>query len=104
MLNPEIIIQAKQMVNTHQEIQEFNKQIRELLDKGLISNSKSSHTGPAFMVLNHAQEKRKKARMVINYKKLIDDIVFHGYYTPNKTIVFSRIRGASSFLLRSSRK
>ena len=48
------------MVYTHQDIQEFNKQIKELLDKGLIRNSKSPHTSPAFMVRNHADEKKER--------------------------------------------
>jgi len=59
------------MVYTLQDIQEFNKQIKELLDKGLIRNSKSPHASPAFIVRNHAKEKRGKARMVINYKSLM---------------------------------
>ena len=67
------------MVYTHQDIQEFNKQIKELLDKGLIRNSKSSHTSPAFMVRNHVEEKKGKVRMVINYKKLNNNTVFDGY-------------------------
>jgi len=69
LLNPNTVILVKQMVYTHQDIQEFDKQIKELLDKGLIRNSKSPLTSPAFMVRNHAEEKRGKARMVINYKK-----------------------------------
>ena len=36
------------------------------------------------MVRNHAEEKRGNARMVINYKKLNDNIVFDGYYIPIK--------------------
>ena len=83
------------MVYTHQDIQEFNKQIKELLDKGLIRNSKSPHTSPPFMVRNHAKEKRGKTRMVINYKKLNYDTVFDGYYIPNKTVIFNGIQGAS---------
>jgi len=50
------------------------------------------------MVRNHAEEKRRKLRMVINYKKPNDDTVFDGYYIPNKTILFNRIQGASWFL------
>ena len=46
-------------------------QIKKLLDKGLIRNSMSPHTSPAFMVRNYAEEKREKARMVINYKSLM---------------------------------
>ena len=72
------------MVYTHQGIQEFNKQIKELLDKRLIRSSKSSHISPAFMLRNHAEEKRGKAKMVINYKMS----VFDGYYIPNKTVLF----------------
>jgi len=57
------------MVYRHQDIQEFDKQIKEILDKWLIRNSRSPHTSSAFMVRNHAEEKREKVRMVINYKK-----------------------------------
>jgi len=80
------------MVFTHQE---FNKKIKELLDKGLIRNSRSPHTSPAFMVRNHAEEKIGKARMVINYKKLNDNTIFDGYYISNKTVLFDKIQGAS---------
>ena len=55
------------MVYTHHDIQEFDKQIKKLLHKGLIRDSKSPHTSYAFMVRNHVEEKREKARMVINY-------------------------------------
>ena len=48
------------MVYTHQDIQEFDKQIKELLEKGLIQNSKSPHTSPAFMVRNHAKKQEEK--------------------------------------------
>ena len=77
---------------THQDIQEFDKQIKELLHKGLIRNNKSSHSSPAFMVRNHVEEKREKARIVINYKKLNDNIVFDGYYIPRKIVLFNRIQ------------
>ena len=95
LLNPNTIIRVKQMVYTHQDIQKFNKQIKEFLDKGLIRNKKSPHTNPAIMVRNYAEEKRGKTIMVINYKKCNDDTVFDGYYIPNKTILFNRIQGAS---------
>ena len=84
------------MVHTHQDIQELDKQIKELLDKWLIRNSKSPHTSPAFMVRNHVEEKRGKARMVINYKKLNDNTVFDGYYIPNKTVLFNIVQPLGS--------
>ena len=63
------------MVFTHQDIQEFDKQIKELLNKRLIRNSGSSHTSYALMVRDHDEEKGEKVRMVINYKKLNDNTV-----------------------------
>ena len=86
------------MVYTHLDVQEFDKQIKELHDKGLIRNNRSPHTSPAFMVRNHAEEKRVKARNVINYKTLKDNTVFDDCYIPHKTTLFKRIQGASSFL------
>ena len=77
---------------TYQDIQEFDKQIKELLDRRLIRNSKSLHTSPTFTVRNHAKGKRGEARMVINYKKLNNNIVFDGCYIPNKTVLFNRIQ------------
>ena len=67
------------------------------MDKGLIRNSKSPHTNPAFMIRNHAEEKRGKVRMVISYKKLNDNIVIDSYYIHNKIVLFNRIQGASRF-------
>lgn len=73
---------------THQDIKEFHNQIKEVLDKGLTRNSKISHTNLEFIVRNHAEEKRRKARMVINYKELNDNTVCDDHYILNK-IVFS---------------
>ncbi|XP_021721370.1 uncharacterized protein LOC110688928 [Chenopodium quinoa] len=78
LTNPNKIIRVRQMVYTYQDILEFDEQIKELLNKNLIRNSKSPHNSPAFMVRNHAEEKRGKARMVINYKQLNDNTVFDG--------------------------
>ena len=48
--------------------QEFDKQIKELLELKIIWESKSPHSTPDFMVRNHAEIKQGKARTVINYK------------------------------------
>jgi len=85
------------MVYTHQDIQEFDRQIKKLLDKELIRNSRSPHTSPAFMVRNHGEEKRGKVRVVINYKKINYNTVFDDYYIPNKTVLFNKIQEASWF-------
>ena len=97
LIDSKTVIRVKQMVYTYKDQQEFKEQIDELLKKGLIRESKSPHSSPAFMVRNHAEEKRGKARMVINYKKLNDNTVFDGYYIPNKTVLFNRIQGATWF-------
>jgi len=88
---------SQKKVYTHQDIQEFDKQIKELLHKVLIKNSKSPHTSPAFIVRNHVEEKSGKARMVINYKKFNANTVFDSYYIPNKIVLFNRIQVASWF-------
>jgi len=80
------------MVYTHQDIQEFNKKIKELLDKGLIKNSKSLHTNPAIMVKNHAEEKRGKARMVSITKSLMIILSLMVTISLTKTVLFNRIQ------------
>nr|DBA06665.1 TPA_asm: polyprotein [Welwitschia mirabilis virus 2] len=50
--------------------EEIRNQIQELLQKGLIEESNSQYSFGAFIVRNHSEEKRGKARMVINYKPL----------------------------------
>ena len=49
------------------------------------------------MVKNDAEEKREKARIVINYKKLNENTVFDGYSIPNKIVFLNRIQGAYWF-------
>ena len=44
------------------------------------------------MIRNHTEEKRGKARMVVNYKKTNDNTVFDGYYISNKIVFFNRIQ------------
>ena len=49
------------------------------------------------MIINHAEEKREKARIIINYKKFNDNTVFDGYYISNKTILFNRFKEPIGF-------
>ena len=49
------------------------------------------------MVRNCVEEKRGQARMGTNYKTLIDNTIFDGYYILNKEVLFNRIQGASWF-------
>ena len=65
----EVYIKEKPILYTPEDKREFSVQIKELLEKGLIRPSKRSYSSPAFMVMNEAEKRRNKARMVINYKK-----------------------------------
>ena len=38
------------------------------------------------MVNNHSEQKQRKPRMVINYKRLNELTVFYGYFLPNKVL------------------
>ena len=52
------------------DVEEFQQECKDLLDKDLIRPSSSPHSAPAFYVENHNEIKRGKRRMMINYKKL----------------------------------
>lgn len=63
--------------------EEFETQIDELVKLKLIKRSTSPWSSPAFMVRNHSEIKRGKARMVINYMRLNDCLVKDAYRIPN---------------------
>ena len=65
---------------TPSDIKEMNKQIKELLDLNLIRASSSPHSSAAFLVRNHAEILRQKARMVIDYRAFNLNTKFDGYY------------------------
>ena len=83
------------MVYTYNDMEEFRKEIEDLT--GLVRDSESPHSSPAFMVRNHAEIKKRKARMVINYKNLNDNIKRDGCFIPKKQVLFNKIQGASWF-------
>ena len=53
------------MLYISKDIKEFPIQIKELLEKGLIRLAKGSYSSLAFMIMNEAEKRRNKARMVI---------------------------------------
>lgn len=59
--DPNTIIRVEPMLYTRQDIDEFDVQIKELLNKKLIKETTSSHSSPASMVRNHSEVKREKA-------------------------------------------
>jgi len=76
IINPDYIIKAC--------LEEFKMHIEELLKLGAIRESRSPHRSTAFIVRNHTEEVRGKSRMVINYKRLNNNIVDDAYNIPNK--------------------
>ncbi|WP_216076380.1 hypothetical protein, partial [Acinetobacter indicus] len=57
------IIRTRNITYKVDMVEEFEKQIPELLRKCLIRDSYNAHSSPAFMVINHAEKVRGKARM-----------------------------------------
>ena len=95
--DPNAIIRVRPMIYIRQDIDEFDIQLQELLDKKLIKETKSPHSSPAFMVRNHAKIKRGKARMVVNYKRLNENLEFDGYFIPRKDVLINLTKGSKIF-------
>ena len=85
------------MVYTKKDRDEFQNQIKELLEKWLIEEIRSPHSSPVFLIMKHSKLKRGKVRMVINYKKLNENLEFDGYFIPRKDVLVNQTRGAKIF-------
>lgn len=57
----------------------------------------SVHSNPAFMVRNHSEQKRRKVRMIINYKSLNEYIKFDGYFIHRKDVLINLVKDANFF-------
>ncbi|KAL6145917.1 hypothetical protein ACLB2K_056600 [Fragaria x ananassa] len=76
---------------------EMENQIQELLEKKLIRPSNSPHHAPAFLVRNHAEQLRGKARMVIDYMDVNKKTVKDGYQIAQVRVLINRLKGAKIF-------
>ncbi|XP_004293016.1 PREDICTED: enzymatic polyprotein-like [Fragaria vesca subsp. vesca] len=76
---------------------EMESQIQELLEKKLIRPSNRPHHAPAFLVRNHAEQLRGKARMVIDYRDVNKKTVKDGYQIAQVRVLINRLRGAKIF-------
>ncbi|QVY19168.1 p194 [Agapanthus tungrovirus] len=99
VLNPDIKITCKGIDETPADKEEFRKQIAELLNQGLIYQAKPDcrHRSAAFIVRNHSEEKRGKARIVYNYKRLNDNMETDPFNLPHKNSLMNLIQGAKVF-------
>ncbi|AND65752.1 putative aspartic protease [Water chestnut soymovirus 1] len=82
---------------TEQDVLEFVEETSMMLEKGIIEIANSPHSAPAFYVNNHAEQKRGKRRMVINYKAMNNATVGEAYKLPRQDYLFERIKDADWF-------
>ena len=94
------------MTYSQEDIEDFKIQISELIHMNLARESRSPHSSSTFMVRKHSEIKRRKSRIVINYKEVNKNTKFDGYYIPNKEILinlakrkndYSKFDGKSGF-------
>ncbi|PWA67013.1 reverse transcriptase [Artemisia annua] len=81
------------------DVKEFKEECQQLLNKGIIRESSSPHSAPAFYVENNNEVKRGKRRMVINYKKMNDPTIGDSYKLPRKDYILEKLKGNTHFKL-----
>ena len=82
----------------NKEYLEFcKKEIQTLLEKKLITHSKSPWSCAAFYVMNQAEKERGVPRLVINYKPLNKMLQWIRYPIPNKRDLLNRLFNAKIF-------
>ena len=91
--DPNKIIRVKPMRHNELDVKEFQQQLSKLLNLNLIRPSKSPHSSSVFMVQNRNEINRNKARVVVNYKQLNDNMVFDGYFLPHRETLIHKTRG-----------
>ncbi|XP_022025011.1 uncharacterized protein LOC110925365 [Helianthus annuus] len=97
LIDPKTVIRVKPMKYSPQDREEFNKQIKELLDLKLVIPSKSPHMSPAFLVENEAEKRRGKKRMVVNYKAINAATKGDSHNLPCMQELLTLLRGKTYF-------
>lgn len=97
LIDSTTIIIVKPMKYGPQDVEEFSKQIKELLEIKVIIPSKYSHRSPAFLVENEADIRRGKKRMVVNYIVINKETIGDNQNLPNKDGHLTLIRGKTIF-------
>lgn len=80
--NPDLTIKIADITWNLKDTREFKTQIEELLENNLIRPSFSPYMSSIFLVRNHNEENRGKARMVLNNKRLNDNTYDDAYKIP----------------------
>jgi hypothetical protein len=97
IINPDLTIKTTYMPSNLVDKQEFEQQIKELLNLKVIRPSKSRHRLAVFIVRKHSELKRGKARIVYNYRRLNDNTYEDSYKLPNKDELINKIQESKYF-------
>ena len=97
IINLEYTIKIISIEAINEDLKDFEIQIKELLELEKIRRSTLRHRSAAFIVRNHSEIVREKARMIINYKRLNDNTVMDRYKLPDKTELINRIQERKIF-------
>jgi hypothetical protein len=97
IINLDYIIKTSPIECTPNDIEDFKMYIEELLKLKAIRESRSPNRSATFIVRNHSEIVRGKSRMVINYKRLNNNMVDDAYNIPNKQEWINRIQGSKYF-------
>ncbi|KAL6204213.1 hypothetical protein ACLB2K_021481 [Fragaria x ananassa] len=76
---------------------EMENQIQELLEKKLIRPSNGPHHAPAFLVRNHTEQLKGKARMVIDYRDVNKKTIKDGYQITQVRVLINMLKRAKIF-------
>lgn len=88
----EIPVHTKSYRYPHVFKEEINKQVKELLEKGIIRHSKSPWTSPVWVVEKKPDSSgKKKFRMVIDYRKLNEKTIIDRYPIPNISEILDKL-------------
>ena len=97
IINPDLTIKTADMASNLVDKQEFEQQIKQLLNLKVIRPSKSRHRSATFIVRKHSEVKRGKARIVYNYRRLNDNTYEDSYKLPNKDELINKIQESKYF-------
>lgn len=78
-------------------VDEYNKQIEDLLDNGIIQPSISAYSAPSFLIPKKSKDGKKKYRLVIDYRKLNEVTEDDCFPLPNLNDILSNLGKAKYF-------
>lgn len=90
-------VRSKAIAMNAEQIQLCKKEINDLLQKGLIRESKSEWSCFGFYVNKRSEIVRGKPRLVINYQPLNEALAYDAYPIPKPTSILAKLKTAVVF-------